>query len=722
MAQPLTYQFFGPLFLPAPEDLLSPEHLAQLRRIEPLLRKLARPRSGTNVTSDSSLHANSQIENRVPLRDISVNRGTAPSASRQPALKPVSTSRSQAPWDYVIEFEKWKKVEVATWLPIVRPEAELVSASGSIDARIAMQLHFPTFVTAQRFDGEVADNTNPCIALLYAKGFTHENSFIFDHFCRRENSRAQSPSVEYPEGPKACHTAWTGELRSHMTAKVEVVWGKPMRQLLFNSLALISFTLWGSCEGLEIYLEKDEVGNGIKRIIIPVDHPQFFLHPHSRARAILQDRKLNLAARLAGVRVAEHFFEQHAAEKCALSHDSGSKHGTPRWLQNRDTIFFTTMKMRALETFGMNEEGEEVFEFEDLPAGMKQWLQNEHKHFGERVTSTEQIRTVCRNNFCSDLDPDPLEAGLKTAIFVLFYSVWGSRLGRAGGSPKIIPFVVFREPGYSVEVKCQGCGRRFPTDQEPRFWKTAPKWYIAYGTKVCRSSICGTKRRWLIPQDKIIPWIPGKMEYVNTIKRNPTWISKETMWADYGALEGPAPCDDEIGEFFTRVDVKPVSEPALEVVSLHVQAQEECIDELIGAGMAHKDGAVQEAHEDGTTQGPAKGRRDTAAPLASAPRKRRRNMGRMSTLLIEGKDVSAELKGEIEAKCNACGAETCPIKSPRWTKEDPPRLYVPGTSKECGSCGKSAIHVPKDEDIPHVTNQSLGRVLDRMERETGIET
>ena len=113
--------------------------------------------------------------------------------------------------------------------------------------------------------------------------------------------------------------------------------------------------------------------------------------------------------------------------------------------------------------------------------------------------------------------------------------------------------------------------------------------------------------------------------------------------------------------------------------------------------------------------------------FASWPKRRTKNKrkdgkSRIKVFMLAAEDVPASLPRQVPTKCYNCGTSAPLINSPRWTKQDPPRLYVAPANNKRKCCGKWSIAVPQDDSIPHITNPMIHHELDLLERKTGVET
>ncbi|KAJ5769981.1 uncharacterized protein N7511_002032 [Penicillium nucicola] len=222
-------------------------------------------------------------------------------------------------WSMDAAFEHYREEEDAWWKSrnVKRPLHNFVRPSGHLDATVACHLFNPTFSVDDPRDGEIDDPSNPCIAQLHDVGLSADNCLMFDHSARREDSR--HCRVLYPPELWDIHEAFVSALRSNMKAVVEICWGVNVRERMLMCLQnkLRSLPLWGRYEGVTLYLELDEDNNAVRRFIIFVNHPQFFMFmkgTNVRAQAFRaeqggrQDLQLEVASYLGNIVINEDFY------------------------------------------------------------------------------------------------------------------------------------------------------------------------------------------------------------------------------------------------------------------------------------------------------------------------------------------------------------------------------------------------------------------------------
>lgn len=212
-------------------------------------------------------------------------------------------------WHWQKAFEQACQQEVAAWKEYGedRDERFLLPPEGPIQARLSCHLHNPNFNVSNPFSTQTADDTNPSICQLLQAGFTPDKVLIYDHTFRRD---PVDPLTAYPPDILKIHEDFTYELRNNMSAVVDVVWGAPVRERMKRAMSLEEFKLWGQYEGVSIFLEWDKAASKLKRFIVFVRHPESMAYADTATIGKIQDQHLQVAAKLAQVEIAAHFYEQ----------------------------------------------------------------------------------------------------------------------------------------------------------------------------------------------------------------------------------------------------------------------------------------------------------------------------------------------------------------------------------------------------------------------------
>ncbi|KAL3424898.1 hypothetical protein PVAG01_04179 [Phlyctema vagabunda] len=186
-------------------------------------------------------------------------------------------------------------------------------------APLLLHLNYPSFTTQRRHNGEVMDQSNPCLRTLMESGFDDQNAMWLDSFCRREYKPKKNGKVaqwvakdHYSEEIYDMHLSWAETVRSTSRAKVEVIFGKHSREIFTEKMKyrLDILKLWTQ-PPVEIYVEYEDRGKSRAiRLILFAKHPEFYLHNWEFKYAAEMDPTLTTAANLAGVELNCTFFQQ----------------------------------------------------------------------------------------------------------------------------------------------------------------------------------------------------------------------------------------------------------------------------------------------------------------------------------------------------------------------------------------------------------------------------
>jgi hypothetical protein len=212
-------------------------------------------------------------------------------------------------------FSTFADSEVSTWAANGNSVSRelLVRVSGSLCSRIAHHANQPSFTTLQPHNGETADETNPCIAMIMGNAFEKDHSLLYDHLLRRDEK--SEGLQKYPDDVVKCHEAFIQTARESMEAKVEVVYGAAVRDRMLQrqGYKFDLLPLWGECDDIYIILDREsnysnaQQGHRYRRIIVFVAHPQRFFYPKP-GECARQDKLLAVAAKIAGVNFIERYY------------------------------------------------------------------------------------------------------------------------------------------------------------------------------------------------------------------------------------------------------------------------------------------------------------------------------------------------------------------------------------------------------------------------------
>ncbi|KZF25554.1 hypothetical protein L228DRAFT_266020 [Xylona heveae TC161] len=501
----------------------------------------------------------------------------------QPFICDLERRSLKSSFDYLSEFSQFKHRECALWDP-PRSIEELVPPSGDINAPIANRLHNPSFTTLNLRGGETADGTNPCIQLLLESGFTKNNSLIYDHLSRREVLDGIS---KYPKAILDCHEGFLKMLRSEMTAKVEVVWGRYVRLRALETLKLERLQLWGDYKDITIYLEWDSeetshtqhVKRKISRFIVFVMHPQVFLYGWGRKHAMLQDRYLSVAAKLASTTINECFFQElprfskssfaklsYMADITAQKNANEGNHlgtnGTSNVPTNsEESTIATVLRDANFDPSGPKEECSsptsieeravvneprlrimleqelarnrllqeydlfDVKDFEELPAPLKEWLWDHTTTLfsGTKISSTDDL-IAAYHKLCTDAKTNDIYNIGIFGIVSKLMQLHADRLQQLGQKQFEDLIYYGTGPHKIMKVKCKKCGQNQPDDTRARWSRLRPHYYVIRETRTCPSSACFGKKQYLLPQDSNVRWVFADRRLLTVCpKRQSNW-------------------------------------------------------------------------------------------------------------------------------------------------------------------------------------------------------
>ena len=195
-----------------------------------------------------------------------------------------------------------------------RDQDLLVKPSGSFKSRLAHRLNQPSYTTLKIRNGEVADDTNACIAMVMGNAYQKQHTLIYDQILRREK---KSEALEhYPGDVIHCHETFIQKIRESSEAKVEVIHSVRVQKWMNKrpSYSYDMLPLSGDFEGASIALEhesnfkKADAGHRYRRILVFVYHPNrlFYRNEHE---SVEQDRLITVAAKIAQVEFVERYYK-----------------------------------------------------------------------------------------------------------------------------------------------------------------------------------------------------------------------------------------------------------------------------------------------------------------------------------------------------------------------------------------------------------------------------
>ncbi|KAL2823194.1 hypothetical protein BDW59DRAFT_173676 [Aspergillus cavernicola] len=215
------------------------------------------------------------------------------------------------------EFTTFPERETAAWrhLGANRSRELLLHPSGDIDSPVACHIHNPTYYVKNLYCQETDNQSSPTIQQLNQAGFSSRNCLFFDHICRR--NRTDDVLLFYNHDILQVHEEFMLSIRKTMAAKVEICWGKHVRERMKRLLTLTPLKLWGQFRDIELFLEMQN--QTALRFIIFVAHPQFLFYHGSftesglrfrETQARKQDLYLTVASKLGGITVTRNFYER----------------------------------------------------------------------------------------------------------------------------------------------------------------------------------------------------------------------------------------------------------------------------------------------------------------------------------------------------------------------------------------------------------------------------
>lgn len=181
-----------------------------------------------------------------------------------------------------------------------RNEHHLISSSGSLVAPILIKLHYPSFTTSHKDDGETADYSSPCPRLLLNAGFTSGNAFWMQAYYRRELPEASRKSPMRKWSPKLLqiheeHSDWHEE---HSMARFRLLLGSHNRKNDLKKQDTVSF-LSKFPEDITIRTSLHVNKGTIHHITFYTHHPEDLFQNPSRRVSLKYDICLGLVAALA---------------------------------------------------------------------------------------------------------------------------------------------------------------------------------------------------------------------------------------------------------------------------------------------------------------------------------------------------------------------------------------------------------------------------------------
>lgn len=183
----------------------------------------------------------------------------------------------------------------------------MIPPDGPLDAPLSCHLHNPNFNVFDPYSSYGADDSNLSMRQIMSAGFTPDKVLIYDHTFRRD---PMDGLEAYPPDVLEIHEGFTSELRNHMAAVVDIVWGAKVRDRMRKTHRLEELRLWGRYKGVSIFLEWELDGHILRRFVIFVCHPEAMIYGEPATLGKKQDLHLEVAAKLARIRISENFYER----------------------------------------------------------------------------------------------------------------------------------------------------------------------------------------------------------------------------------------------------------------------------------------------------------------------------------------------------------------------------------------------------------------------------
>ena len=401
-------------------------------------------------------------------------------------------------------------------------------------------------------DGEVADPSNACVAMVMNNGFVKGHTLIYDHLHRRHQT---SEGLEdYPQAVLLAHETFTHGIEGSSEAKVEVVYGaKVQKRLLRRPDARYAILpLWGDCKGILLFLayesnyENANIRYNFRRAILFAAHPQrMFYTPRGAPEAIQQDRIVAAAIRMAGedTPIIEDYHQNRRFNtftsgtsfladailcsppstisdrrsqdlKCIAELSAKGSVESADWygLFNPKPHSYQTMLQllpKALQSFESS--AEEWNHPSEFPEPVLQWFKGQRHilfHDSSGLDSTDVLSVchrLCPSSICDEHESPSLREMLYGIIKAqhdfppppdrhlrnhqhLWYAQYGLQ---------------------DIETCCAVCGLIFRKDNWPKWCVNRPGVYCARYLS-CVSHQCERKCRKMRPTDAAISWIKGE--------------------------------------------------------------------------------------------------------------------------------------------------------------------------------------------------------------------
>jgi hypothetical protein len=450
--------------------------------------------------------------------------------------------------DLDVAFEEFKRLEQATWLEFEKhPNADhLVRPSGSLRSTIAHYLNEPSFTSDKISNGETADLTNGCIAMIMENAFQKGHTMIFDHLHRR--SPRSEGLKEYPRSIIERHETFTRQICESIEAKVVILYGSKLQRRVLRD-ATFKFTilpLWDWLEGVFLFLdyesnyENADTMFRLRRVLLFAVHPQrVFYEPRGSATLTRQDKITLAAVQMAGggINCTPDYYANKRWQKlimgtlvlaCAraaiderILKEIDNDLQDPRpitslegaWSEYFNAAPHSNEQLRkltieALKTWQKGDEGEDWRDPSDFPEAVLHWFQGQRDILlrDQLAATPKDIVSALRHIASPALANNHLS--LKETIYRIIenqHEMLSDEESDGRSSLNKRQDLWHSGFGQRLVICCEVCGST-REEQSSRWAVKRPGQYIARHL-TCKSQECGEKKRWFKPQDENIPWV-----------------------------------------------------------------------------------------------------------------------------------------------------------------------------------------------------------------------
>lgn len=208
-----------------------------------------------------------------------------------------------------VGFQRFRTKEAAAWKASgCSPDSRsrLVPPSGSLESKVAHYLHQPSFTTKSGPDGDTADLSNPCTAMVIGHGFRQGETLMFDHIFRQDEK--SEGLKNYPPQVLQAHEDFAYDILASTHSVVVVIYGSHVQERILRSWKIKKTVvpLWGEYSDVLLVLihessfENEEKHYRFRSIVVLASHPQYlFYQPKDGSIAKRQDKTLKAAFRIA---------------------------------------------------------------------------------------------------------------------------------------------------------------------------------------------------------------------------------------------------------------------------------------------------------------------------------------------------------------------------------------------------------------------------------------